>query len=112
MSVLLRASLPVRIKITVGPRNRRPFAKAVGLDVPATVLARANPAVQRSPPARVGETLATGPKLEHNTETYPFTRIIRAGQVEGALGVGGATDEQDVECALAGMDAFTSSGTP
>jgi glc operon protein GlcG len=38
--------------------------------------------------------------------------IIRAGQVEGALGVGGATDEQDVECALAGIDAFTSSGTP
>src|SRR5437016_1644646 len=36
--------------------------------------------------------------------------IIRAGQVEGALGVGGATDEQDVECALAGIDAFTSSG--
>jgi glc operon protein GlcG len=38
--------------------------------------------------------------------------IIRGGQVEGALGVGGATDEQDVECALAGVDAFTSSGTP
>jgi uncharacterized protein GlcG (DUF336 family) len=38
--------------------------------------------------------------------------IIRAGQVEGALGVAGATDEQDVECALAGIDAFTSSGTP
>jgi glc operon protein GlcG len=36
--------------------------------------------------------------------------IIRAGQVEGALGVAGATDEQDVECALAGIDAFTSSG--
>jgi uncharacterized protein GlcG (DUF336 family) len=38
--------------------------------------------------------------------------IIRAGQVEGALGVAGATDEQNVECALAGIDAFTSSGTP
>ena len=38
--------------------------------------------------------------------------IIRAGQVEGALGVGGATDEQDVECAVAGIDAFASSGTP
>ena len=38
--------------------------------------------------------------------------IIRAGQVESALGVAGATDEQDVECALAGIDAFTSSGTP
>src|SRR5262249_62067713 len=38
--------------------------------------------------------------------------IIRAGQVEGALGVAGATDEQDVECALAGIDAFTPSGTP
>ena len=36
--------------------------------------------------------------------------IIRAGQVEGALGVAGATDEQCVECALAGIDAFTSSG--
>jgi uncharacterized protein GlcG (DUF336 family) len=38
--------------------------------------------------------------------------IIRAGQVEGALGVAGATDEQCVECALAGIDAFTSSATP
>ena len=36
--------------------------------------------------------------------------IIRAGQIEGALGVAGATDEQCVECALAGIDAFTSSG--
>ena len=36
--------------------------------------------------------------------------IIRAGQVEGALGVAGATDEQCVECARAGIDAFTSSG--
>jgi glc operon protein GlcG len=36
--------------------------------------------------------------------------IIRAGQVEGALGVAGATDEQTVECALAGIDAFTTSG--
>src|SRR5215470_12158210 len=31
--------------------------------------------------------------------------IIRAGKVEGALGVAGATDEQCVECALAGIDA-------
>src|SRR6516225_12193309 len=38
--------------------------------------------------------------------------IIRAGQVEGAIGVAGATDEQDVECAVAGIDAFASSGTP
>jgi len=38
--------------------------------------------------------------------------IIRAGQVEGALGVAGATDQQDVECAVAGIDAFASSGTP
>src|SRR5262245_9612725 len=38
--------------------------------------------------------------------------IIRAGQVEGALGVAGATDQQDVECAVAGIDALTSSGTP
>jgi uncharacterized protein GlcG (DUF336 family) len=36
--------------------------------------------------------------------------IIRAGQVEGALGVAGATDEQCVECALAGIDALNSSG--
>src|SRR5262252_5205745 len=36
--------------------------------------------------------------------------IIRAGQVEGALGVAGATVEQDVECALAGIDVFISSG--
>ena len=36
--------------------------------------------------------------------------IIRAGQVEGALGVAGATDEKCVECALAGIGAFTSSG--
>jgi uncharacterized protein GlcG (DUF336 family) len=36
--------------------------------------------------------------------------IIRAGQVEGALGVAGATDEQCVECALAAIDALNSSG--
>ena len=36
--------------------------------------------------------------------------IIRAGQVEGALGVAGATDEQDVECALAGIDALEEKG--
>ena len=34
--------------------------------------------------------------------------IIRAGQVEGALGVAGATNEQCVQCALAGIGAFTS----
>ena len=32
--------------------------------------------------------------------------IIRAGRVEGALGVGGTSDEQAVECALAGIDAL------
>jgi glc operon protein GlcG len=36
--------------------------------------------------------------------------IIRAGQVEGALGVSGASDEQDVECALAGIDALEEKG--
>src|SRR5215467_10018408 len=36
--------------------------------------------------------------------------IIRAGQVEGALGVCGASDEQDVECALAGIDALEEKG--
>ena len=36
--------------------------------------------------------------------------VIRGGPVEGALGVGGASDEQCVECALAGIGAFTSSG--
>jgi glc operon protein GlcG len=36
--------------------------------------------------------------------------IIRAGQVEGALGVAGAGDEQDVECALAGIDALEEKG--
>jgi uncharacterized protein GlcG (DUF336 family) len=36
--------------------------------------------------------------------------IIRAGQVEGALGVGGASDEQDVECALAGIEALEKKG--
>jgi len=34
--------------------------------------------------------------------------IIRAGQVEGALGVASATDQQDVECAVAGIEALTS----
>src|SRR5260370_42213117 len=48
-------------------------------------------------------------------EAIPFIRrpgglpIIRAGHVEAALGVAGATDEQNVECALAGINAFTSS---
>ena len=36
--------------------------------------------------------------------------IIRAGKVEGALGVAGAGDEQDVECALAGIDALEEKG--
>ena len=41
----------------------------------------------------------------------PHSRtIIRAGQVEGALGVAGASDEQDVECALAGIDALEEKG--
>src|ERR687888_1506742 len=34
--------------------------------------------------------------------------IIRGGQLEGALGVAGATNEQCVQCALAGIGAFTS----
>jgi glc operon protein GlcG len=38
--------------------------------------------------------------------------IIRAGQVEGAIGVAGATDEQCVECAFAGIESFTSAGAP
>ena len=38
--------------------------------------------------------------------------IIRAAQVEGALGVAGATDEQCVECALAGIDALEEKGDP
>jgi glc operon protein GlcG len=32
--------------------------------------------------------------------------IIRAGQVVGALGVSGASDKQDEECALAGIGAL------
>ena len=36
--------------------------------------------------------------------------IIRAGQVEGALGVAGASDDQAVECALAGIDALEEKG--
>src|SRR5215472_8979475 len=36
--------------------------------------------------------------------------IIRGGQVEGALGVGGASNEQAVECALAGIDALEEKG--
>ena len=36
--------------------------------------------------------------------------IIRGGQVEGAVGVGGASDEQSVECALAGIDALKEKG--
>jgi glc operon protein GlcG len=37
--------------------------------------------------------------------------IIRAGQVEGALGVAGASDEQDEQCALAGIDALEEKGS-
>jgi glc operon protein GlcG len=36
--------------------------------------------------------------------------IIRGGQVKGALGVGGASNEQAVECALAGIDALEEKG--
>jgi glc operon protein GlcG len=36
--------------------------------------------------------------------------IIRAGQVEGALGVAGVSDDQAVECALAGIDALEEKG--
>ena len=36
--------------------------------------------------------------------------IIRGGEVEGALGVGGASNEQAVECALAGIDALEEKG--
>jgi glc operon protein GlcG len=34
--------------------------------------------------------------------------IIRGGQVEGALGLAGATNEECVQCALAGIGTFTS----
>jgi glc operon protein GlcG len=36
--------------------------------------------------------------------------IIRAGQVEGALGVAGVSDDQAVECAIAGIDALEEKG--
>jgi glc operon protein GlcG len=38
--------------------------------------------------------------------------IIRAGEVAGAIGVGGASDEQDEECALAGIDALEEKSDP
>jgi uncharacterized protein YbjT (DUF2867 family)/uncharacterized protein GlcG (DUF336 family) len=38
--------------------------------------------------------------------------IIRAGQIEGALGVAGASDDQAVECALDGIDALEEKGGP
>jgi glc operon protein GlcG len=36
--------------------------------------------------------------------------IIRGGRVEGAIGVAGASDEQAVECALAGINALEEKG--
>jgi uncharacterized protein GlcG (DUF336 family) len=36
--------------------------------------------------------------------------IIREDQVEDAIGVGGASDEQTVECALAGIHALQEKG--
>jgi glc operon protein GlcG len=59
--------------------------------------------------SRVATVLGEGAPLMRRPGGLP---IIRAGEVEGALGVAGAPDEQAVECALAGIDAFTSSGTP
>ena len=50
-------------------------------------------------------------------EGFPFIRrpgglpIIRSGQVEGAIGVAGAaSDEEDEECALAGIGALEKVG--
>ena len=56
---------------------------------------------------RTGTVIGEGVALIRRPGGLP---IIRAGQIEGALGVAGATDEQCVECALARIGAFTSSG--
>ena len=53
--------------------------------------------------SRVAMVIAEGTPIVRRRGGLP---IIRAGQVEGALGVAGASDEQDVECALAGVDAL------
>ena len=63
--------------------------------------------IEASEHSRIATAIGEGVALIRRPGGLP---IIRAGQVEGALGVAGATDGQDVECALAGIDAFTSSG--
>ena len=56
---------------------------------------------------RAATTIGEGTPLLRRPGGLP---IIRAGNVEGALGVGGASDEQSVECALAGIDAIVGEG--
>jgi uncharacterized protein GlcG (DUF336 family) len=56
---------------------------------------------------RAATTIGEGTPLLRRPGGLP---IIRAGKVEGALGVGGASDEQSVECALAGIDAIVGEG--
>ena len=56
---------------------------------------------------RAATVIGQGAPLDRRPGGLP---IIRAGQVEGALGVCGASDEQDVECALAGIDALEEKG--
>ena len=63
--------------------------------------------LQDSEHSRTGTVIGEGVALMRRPAVCPS---FRAGQVEGALGVAGATDEQCVECALAGIGAFTSSG--
>ena len=63
--------------------------------------------IEASEHSRTATVIGEGVALMRRPGGLP---IIRAGQVEGALGVAGATDEQCVECAFAGIDAFTSSG--
>ena len=67
-----------------------------------------NPLEGQSYPPLTATVLGEGTPVIRRPGGLP---IIRGGQVEGALGVAGASDEQAVECALAGIDAFTSSGT-
>ncbi len=63
--------------------------------------------IEASEHSRIATAIGEGVALIRRPGGLP---IIRAGQVEGALGVAGATDEKCVECALAGIDAFISSG--
>jgi glc operon protein GlcG len=56
---------------------------------------------------RAATVIGEGPPLLRRPGGLP---IIRGGQVEGALGVGGASNEQAVECALAGIDALEEKG--